>query len=106
MLSSGLENQMLENEALEWIVDFLESTDIPYLICGGLAAIAYGAHRPLNDIDLYVPHSDYQKVITFGQALISYGPQRLQSQEWNVEYVQFNYKGQKIEVGRSFDLGG
>lgn len=95
---------MKSEEALKWIVDFLESDNIPYLICGGLAAIAYGSHRPLNDIDLYVPEKNYKAVVSFGRQFITYGPERAINNQWNVEYVQFNYHGQKIEVGSSNNI--
>ena len=96
--------KMSREESLEWITDFLELKDIPYLICGGLAAIAYGSHRPLYDIDLYVPEKNYMMVVKFGRKYITYGPERLINEHWNVNYVQFNFKGQKIEVGSSKNL--
>jgi len=91
-------------KALEWIIGFLESKEFPYLICGGLAAIAYGSRRQLHDIDLYVPERNYEAVVEFGRKYITYGPERLTDTHWNVEYVQFNYMGQKIEVGSSKDI--
>jgi hypothetical protein len=92
-----MESKVNSAEALEWIIGFLESRDIPYLICGGLAAIAYGSQRPLHDIDLYVPEQNYQAVAEFGRKYITYGPERLTDSHWNIEYVQFNYVGQEIE---------
>lgn len=91
-------------KALEWIIDFLDARNIPYLICGGLAARAYGAMRPLHDIDLYVPGHDYERVVRFGQDFISYGPDRWAHNDWDVDYVQFTYLGQKIEVGSSHNI--
>jgi hypothetical protein len=38
--------------AAQWIVRLLRDRDIPFLICGGLAAKGYGSERDLNDIDL------------------------------------------------------
>lgn len=40
--------------ALHWIVGKLTSRNIPFAIVGGLAAIAYGSSRSLNDIDMDV----------------------------------------------------
>ena len=42
-------------QALNWIVSLLNHHNIPHQIVGGLAAKAYGAQRPLVDIDLYAP---------------------------------------------------
>ena len=95
---------MKSEEALEWIIGFIESNDMPYLICGGLAAIAYGSRRPLHDIDLYVSEQNYRLIVDFGCDFITYGPDRYIDNSWNVEYVQFIYKGQKIEVGSSKDI--
>ncbi len=96
-----METRVKSAEALKWIVDFLEANSIPYLICGGLAAIAYGSQRSLHDIDLYVPDKNYKSVVDFGRQFITYGPERAINSQWNVEYVQFNYNGQKVEVGSS-----
>jgi len=99
-----LEGSVNSEEALNWIISFLESREIPYLICGGLAAKAYGSQRPLHDIDLYVADRNYEAVAEFGHKYITYGPERLTDHNWNVEYVQFKYMGQKIEVGSSKDI--
>lgn len=96
---------MKSNKALEWIVDFLETKNIPYLICGGLAAIAYGSTRQLHDIDLYVSSERYLEVVAFGEEFNSDGPKRLHDANWNVEYVQFFYEDQKVEVGSSDNVG-
>ena len=40
-------------QALRWIVSLLKRYDIPYQICGRTAVKAYGATRPLVDIDMY-----------------------------------------------------
>ena len=90
--------------ALDWIIDFLEDKNIPYVVSGGLAAIAYGSKRPLNDIDLYVLDNYYFDVIDFGKEYISKGPERFEEKLWKIDYVQFIYKGKKVEVGSSKDI--
>ena len=92
---------MVENKAYDWIITILETRQIPYLICGGLSAIAYGSNRPLNDIDIFVPKKHYRKLVAQGKHYITFGPERYQDQYWNVDYVQFTVGGQKIEIGNS-----
>jgi len=90
---------LVENKAYEWILDILESKDIPYLICGGLAAIAYGSKRPLNDIDVFVSKANYRDLVEQGREYVTFGPERYKDQFWNIDYVQFTVGGQKIEIG-------
>lgn len=92
---------MVDNGALKWIISLLESNNHPYLICGGLAAIAYGSKRPLNDIDLFTSEKTYRELIELGKNYITFGPERYKDQYWNIDYVQFTFDGQKIEIGSS-----
>ena len=85
--------------ALNWMIDILESSNISYLVCGGLAASAYGATRPLNDIDIFVPADHYADIVEYGRPYITYGPQRYRDQFWDVDYVQFCIEGIKLEAG-------
>ncbi|MDH5727775.1 MAG: nucleotidyltransferase family protein [Gammaproteobacteria bacterium] len=85
--------------ALCWIIGFLEQQNIPYVMCGGLAAKDYGAKRKLNDIDIYVPDENFQSVVDFGIAFITYSPSHHLGAQWDLTYVKFNYQSQDIEVG-------
>ncbi len=85
--------------ALNWIIDFLEQSDIPYVVCGGLAAQAYGASRQLNDIDLYVPSDKLDAVVKHGAPYVTYGPEHHVGAQWDLTYVKFDYHGQDVEVG-------
>ena len=87
------------HEALQWISNLLNKHEVPYMICGGLAAIGYGSTRPLNDIDLFVPDEYFQTVVDAGAEYISKPAKRYTGYGWDIEYVQFIYKGTKIEVG-------
>jgi GrpB-like predicted nucleotidyltransferase (UPF0157 family) len=85
--------------ALRWIVETLRRQDIPYAVCGGLAAIAYGSRRRLNDIDIFVPEAGFDAIVNAGRALVTKDPARRREGGWDVKYVQFTCGGQKIEVG-------
>jgi len=89
------------SKAYDWIITTLETRQTPYLICGGLAAIAYGSKRTLNDIDIFIPKTNYCEIVAQGENYITFGPERYQDQYWNVDYTQFTVSGQKIEIGNS-----
>ncbi|MBA2781003.1 hypothetical protein [Billgrantia kenyensis] len=96
--------------AAHWIVSLLRSGNIPFIVCGGLAAQGHGASRPLHDIDLFVPEAHFAQVVAAGQGFISKPAQRYNEEGWNLEYVQFRYEGVKVEVGNAgeayvYDVG-
>lgn len=95
------ERTVLVNAALQWISDLLKERDIPFVVCGGLAAIAYGSTRPLNDIDLFVPCQHFQKVISAASDHISKPAKRSREEGWHLEYIQFIYEGTKVEIGNA-----
>lgn len=85
--------------AAHWIVTLLRDRDIPFLICGGLAAKGYGSERDLNDIDLFVPGEYFSSVVQAGQEFVSKAAAHRQEEGWDITYVQFKYEGIKVEVG-------
>ncbi|WGI24270.1 hypothetical protein QEN58_13095 [Halomonas alkaliantarctica] len=87
--------------ATQWIVGLLRDRNIPFQICGGLAAKGYGAERALNDIDLFVPDVDFSTVVQAGQAYISKPAAHRCEEGWDLTYVQFKYAGIKVEVGNA-----
>jgi hypothetical protein len=90
-------------EALVWITGLLADNEVPYLICGGLAAFAYGSKRAINDIDIFVPEEKFDQVVSLGKKHVSKPAKHYlkKAEGWNVKYVQFKYKETKIEVGSS-----
>lgn len=96
--------------AAQWIVGLLRDRNIPFLICGGLAAKGYGSERDLNDIDLFVPGEHFPSVVQAGQEFVSKASAHHQDEGWDLTYVQFKYEGIKVEIGnaegpRIFDAG-
>jgi len=85
--------------ALTWIIGFLEDSNIPYVVCGGLAAKVYGADRELNDIDIYVPDKHLKTVAEYGAPYITFGPSHHKGEQWDLTYVIFTYLGQNVEIG-------
>ena len=88
-------------EALQWIRDVLTERNIPFSVCGGLAAIGYGSERALHDIDLFVPGKHFQEVVAAGKEYVSKPARHYEGEGWSLEYIQFLYAGTKIEVGNA-----
>ena len=86
--------------ALKWIDGLLREHHIPYLICGGCAAFAYGSKRSINDIDIFVPDDHFELVATLGEQYIT-KPAKYYCEDtegWRVNYFQLLYDGIKIEI--------
>lgn len=66
---------------------------------GGLAARCYGASRPLNDIDLYVPGSSWNQLQFELRDHIILGPIHHVDRHWNIIFMKVNYLGQQVELG-------
>lgn len=43
-----------QRSAIKYLIELFDKNNIPYQVTGGLAAICYGAKRPLYDIDIDV----------------------------------------------------
>lgn len=90
--------------ALSWIISLLNRYAIPYQICGGMAAKAYGATRPLVDIDLYAslqgsPH--FQAFLAEIQPYLIRAWSAYRSASWDLLYLALNYQGMQIEIAES-----
>ena len=86
-------------QALNWIVSLLNRHHIPYQIVGGLAAKAYGATRPLVDIDLYVPLGQAQAALEEMRPYILRKPLPHLSAFWDLVYMALDYHGMYMEIG-------
>lgn len=90
--------------ALGWIVSLLNRYDIPYQICGGMAARAHGAIRPLVDIDIYAALQDSPHVQQFMDEVQPYLIREFSphlSASWDICYLALNYQGMQIEIAES-----
>src|SRR5215470_17565396 len=87
------------SQALNWIVSLLNRHHIPYQIVGGLAAKAYGAQRPLVDIDIYIPLGQAQGALAEMQPHLIRAPLPHLSASWDLVYLALDYHGLLIEIG-------
>jgi len=85
--------------ALGWIVSLLNRHQIPYQIVGGLAAKAYGATRPLVDIDIYIPLEKAQAALEEMKPYIKREPIPWKSDSWDLIFMALEYENIWIEIG-------
>ena len=85
--------------ALAWIVALLDRHHLPYQIVGGLAAKAYGATRPLVDIDIYAPLNEAQSALEEMQPYIIRELKPHRSDSWELVYMALDYHGMYMEIG-------
>jgi hypothetical protein len=90
-------------EALRWLAGLLEDHNIPFQVVGGLAARAYGATRPLVDIDVYISATHVATVLAAAQPFVTRRPGHHRDEHWDLDFMRLEYAGQPIEVGIADD---
>ena len=89
--------------ALAWVVGVLQRHSIPFQAVGGLAARAYGATRPLVDLDFYIPMERFPELLPEASAYVAWGPEHYRDADWDITFVKLSYAGQQIEFGDATD---
>jgi len=84
--------------ALRWITDILKKHHVPFQIAGGLAAIAYGSTRELEDIDIDIPEEKFSIIKDEVESFITFGPAQFKSDSWDLLLMTLNYHGQDIDL--------
>jgi hypothetical protein len=87
------------SRALSWLISLLNRHHIPYQVVGGLAAQAYGATRPLVDIDLYIPLSQAQTALEEMRPYLKREPLPHRSDAWDLVYLALEVEGIWVEIG-------
>jgi hypothetical protein len=90
------------NTAFHWIITILNKLNIPFQISGGLAAIAYGATRPLEDIDIDIPEEKFSLLDEEVKDFIIYGPECFKDESWDLLLMTLNYHQQLIDFSGAF----
>ena len=88
-----------DGKALRWIVEVLRTAGVPFQVVGGLAARAYGAQRPLADLDFYIPTTRLAEVADLAAAFVSRPPSHYRDENWDLTFMRLAYEGRTIELG-------
>jgi hypothetical protein len=89
--------------ALAWIVELLRDLDVPFQVVGGLAARAYGADRPLVDLDFYVPTNRLGDVAASASPHLVRAPAHHADDDWDIIFMALEHNGCRIELGGADD---
>lgn len=90
--------------AFRWICELLRQHDIPFQITGGLAAQAYGASRPLVDIDLDIPNAFFPKLRDEVRPYIVVEPTYYQDESWELMLMTLKYEDQLIDISGATEV--
>ena len=85
-------------KALKWIVEILDRHEVPYRIGGGFAAHAYGAVRPINDIDITFPGKYFSIIIPEVTDYVTYQFEHYKDEKWDCNGLTLEYGGQEIDM--------
>jgi hypothetical protein len=93
-----------EEKALRWIVSLLRTAGVSFQVAGGLAARAYGAERPIADLDFYVPTARLEGIAKAAAEYVEHGPMHICEAGWDITFMKLSYAGQRIELGGAEDV--
>lgn len=85
-------------QGLRWITEILDKNKIPYKIGGGFAAKVYGSPREINDIDISLSGTYFNRIIPEVSEYITAGPKHYLNEKWNCNTLSVNYYGQDIDM--------
>ncbi len=85
-------------ETFHWIINILKKHEVPFQITGGLAAKVYGSSRELVDIDIDVPESKFEEILTEVKDFIIFGPAQYKDENWDLWLITLNYQEQEIDI--------
>jgi hypothetical protein len=85
-------------QALAWIVELLHGLKVPFQAVGGLAAKAYGAKRPLADLDFYVPTARLADIAHATAPYVVRSPSHHRDESWDLIFMKIEYDGCEVEL--------
>lgn len=93
----------VQKKVLRQIVQTLKENKIKFQITGGLAAIIYGARRPLFDIDLDVRKKDIEKVRKLLKEYIIKDFHRHVSEYFDIWILTLKISGVLVDISQGED---
>lgn len=102
MLSDVIDEK--QQNVLVKVIEVLDENDIPYEVTGGLAAIFYGAKRPLFDIDIDIHKKDFPQVRELFKDYVVEGQhQTLESEHFDIYAMALNIDGVDVDFSAAED---
>lgn len=83
---------------LRWLVSLLERHEVPHQVVGGLAARAWGATRPLHDIDVYVTRRGLDRLLPDLEPWIVRAPGPHDGPHWRLTFLKLLHHGTPVEL--------
>jgi len=85
-------------EAMAWLADLFRDQDVRYAAAGGLAARAWGATRPLVDLDFYVHGEDLDRIETDLAPYVVRPLTGIRNDHWDLSFMRLEYSGIPLEL--------
>jgi hypothetical protein len=85
-------------EAVAWLADLFQERNVRYAAAGGLAARAWGASRPLVDLDFYVHAEDLDRLESDLAPFVVQPLTELENEHWNLSLIRLEYGGVPLEL--------
>lgn len=90
-----------QKQVLKQVDNTLKKNNIPFQVSGGLAAIAYGAKRPLYDIDIDVRKEDIPKVRQLFKDYITEDFYHLDDEHFDIWLMTLRIDGVGVDISQA-----
>jgi hypothetical protein len=84
--------------AVAWLADLFRDREVRYAAAGGLAARAWGAKRPLVDLDFYVHGEDLDRIESDLAPFVVAPLTKIENDHWDLSLLRLEYAGVPLEL--------
>ena len=91
-------------KVLAKLQELLEMNRIPFIAIGGLASIAWGARRPLVDIDIQVKYSDLLAVKELFAEYLRVDIRHYVTEKWDIKQMVLAIDGIGVDICAAEDF--